>query len=346
MYLLQKYSILDVVKSFKINLREEDRVLQVSLKKWLTFSVVALGLGVGGTTVVQQNLNLQQPVHASVAMDKKMVSVDNESDTRYTNARNTYWRNRVNAFANVRKPYYHPEITYNTRALDRLPTYNYKHAIRPGMLYRSANLHWINRRGANSIKRLNIKHDIDLRAPKGPNVSIQATPQPSETKHMPDKYGIHMNYHNYPVENSWEEKITWPYRKRFGEAYRFSYWYALSDNARKEYHNAITYMLAPHKGAIMYNCTQGRDRTGTLSVIIEKILGVSNYNIYNDFLLTNHYKYQSNYVQQLDRINTFYHAIYSKYGTWYRYERYGLNLRPYQLRNFRKKYLMPIHVNF
>lgn len=278
----------------------------------------------------------QSTVPNNEAMDNRMAPVNNQAQEPRRNE--SYWTRRVNAYANARQPDYYPDITYNTRSLGMLPTANYKYAVNPGMLYRSANLHWINQRKADQLKKLHIHRDIDLRAWNGPNVSIHATPQPGEDKAMPDKYGVHIWYHHYPVENSREEAITYPYRHKYGEAYRFSYWYALSDNARKAYHNSLSYMLGA-RGPVIYNCTQGRDRTGTLSILIENILGVSRYNIYNDFLLTNHYKYQTNYRGQLARIDTFCNAINHKYGSMYRYERYGLNLSNVFMNSFRHKFL-------
>lgn len=261
--------------------------------------------------------------------------------TAQASSYNNYLSNRVDKFARQRRPEHHPDITYNTRDLGGLRAANGRH-IQYHMLYRSANLNSLKWRGAQVMKRLNIKHDIDLRALHGPNTSISSKPQPGEFHLQSDPYGLRLHYHYYPVETSQQEAYTWPIRKRLGETYRFGYWYTLSKTARQAYHDSVMEAIRNgrhHRGALMYNCTQGRDRTGVLSAILEYLLGVSKYNIYNDFLLSNHYFYQSPYSDQISRINHFYNTVYRYYGSMNHYVIHGLNLSPHNINLLRKEYL-------
>lgn len=254
--------------------------------------------------------------------------------------------NRIANFAAQRQQYYYPQITYNTRDLGGLRTKNGKYEIKPHMLYRSANLHYITPDGVNEVNHLRIHNDIDLRQMYGPNVSIHTKPQPGEFHLMPSK-GLHIHYYQYAVEDSKEEAETWPIRKRLGETYRFGYWHTKSPTARKAYHDSIMEMIRngrnPRRnGALMFNCTQGRDRTGVLAAITEYILGMSKATIYNDFLLINYYKYQSPYMDQISRINRFYDTVDKNYGNMWNYVRYGLNLSYNDINTLRHEYLKRI----
>lgn len=294
--------------------------------KSLIVSTSLLGLGLLGTNTAHH------AVHVPVTMVQAHAS---------ENA-NQYWTNRINRYASTRGKYFYPKVTYNTRDLGGMQTADGKYAIRPHMLYRSANLHSIKQSGANQIKRLNIKQDIDLRAQHGPNNSITAKPQPGEKANMPDRYRIGMHYHNYPVENSAQEQHSWGPRKKHGEQYRFGYYYTNNPVARRAYHNSIMFMIRNHSGNIMFNCTQGRDRTGVLAAITEYLLGINKWNIYNDFMLTNHYKYQSPYTNQVLRINRFYSTVARTYGSMWHYCRRGLSLSYYDIKLLRNRYLMPV----
>jgi len=56
-----------------------------------------------------------------------------------------------------------------------------------------------------------------------------------------------------------------------------------------QYRRFIDLLLEPRKGAILWHCTVGKDRTGVGAVIIEHILGITKEDIISDYLLTNEY---------------------------------------------------------
>lgn len=63
----------------------------------------------------------------------------------------------------------------------------------------------------------------------------------------------------------------------------------LSDQGKKVYRTFLD-ILANHEiGSTLWHCTEGKDRTGLGAMLIEKILGVSLDNIYQDYMATNIY---------------------------------------------------------
>ena len=63
--------------------------------------------------------------------------------------------------------------------------------------------------------------------------------------------------------------------------------FAGSDFAAKGYSTFIDILIGNTSGAVLWHCTAGKDRAGMAAMIIEKLLGVSDEDIYADYLLTN-----------------------------------------------------------
>lgn len=265
----------------------------------------------------------------------------NASQARQRNY-NLVLKNQGNHFAKQRKSDYYPSITYNTRDLGGYWNSNHTAQIRNGMLYRSASLHKLNRKGANDLKKLHIHTDIDLRNISGPNGSVNRNPSPGEVKGAKNPYKIRMRYRINQVENNREETESLPYRKKYGEIYRFGYWYTLSPDARRAYHNSLYDMVhySNNNNAVMYNCNSGRDRTGVLSAITLSILGIPRSTIYNDFMLTNHYHQQTPYPNQHARLTRFYITLQKKYKNMNNYLHKGLGLTNRFMNNFRNHFLV------
>ncbi len=62
---------------------------------------------------------------------------------------------------------------------------------------------------------------------------------------------------------------------------------AESDFALQQYAKFIDCLLENEGGAVLWHCTAGKDRAGFASLIIQKILGVSDEVIFRDYLFTN-----------------------------------------------------------
>lgn len=63
----------------------------------------------------------------------------------------------------------------------------------------------------------------------------------------------------------------------------------LSDQGKKTYTTFLDILANHDTGSTLWHCTEGKDRTGLAAMLIEKILGVSQENIYKDYLATNIY---------------------------------------------------------
>ncbi len=59
------------------------------------------------------------------------------------------------------------------------------------------------------------------------------------------------------------------------------------DYALSQLSKAIKLIINNRKGAVLFHCTAGKDRTGIVSAVILKLLNVSNDDILKDYLLTN-----------------------------------------------------------
>ena len=69
----------------------------------------------------------------------------------------------------------------------------------------------------------------------------------------------------------------------------FKYYRLFVKEIRKEAWTKIFNVLLEEDGAIMFHCTQGKDRTGIVSAMILTLLGADKEAIYRDYLLTNSY---------------------------------------------------------
>lgn len=62
-----------------------------------------------------------------------------------------------------------------------------------------------------------------------------------------------------------------------------------SEYALEHYRQFLEYVLNHGEGAILWHCTAGKDRVGTSTAVLLRILGVDMETILNDFLLTNEF---------------------------------------------------------
>ncbi|MFT3714990.1 MAG: tyrosine-protein phosphatase [Gordonia sp. (in: high G+C Gram-positive bacteria)] len=93
----------------------------------------------------------------------------------------------------------------------------------------------------------------------------------------------------------------------------------------------------------LYHCSAGKDRTGWLTVIILKTLGVDDATIKADFLASNHYRH-ANPQNPLDGVqaaylNRSYSEVRKHYGTFTNYLTKGLKLTPNDLNTLRSNLL-------
>ena len=145
-------------------------------------------------------------------------------------------------------------------------------SIRPGCLYRSANLH-------NAIPEdlIGVSEVIDFRT----NL---------EEEKMPDTLPDGITYHRVPIFTESAAGIT-----REGNVSEVPdmvnlYRTMLTDEGCRKQLKEILTIIFQHdfgKGAILWHCTAGKDRCGIVTALVLTALGVNRESIMRDYLLSN-----------------------------------------------------------
>lgn len=158
-------------------------------------------------------------------------------------------------------------------------------SVRTGVLFRGGHLKKITRKDARILHddiKLNLI--IDLRTP-------------DEVKQKPDKPVAGATHVHMPVYTNAQFGIT-------HENWKTDTWEQLTARIPNmcelyaqalrgdslEHMSEIIRTIVTHKpedGALLYHCTEGKDRTGIISLILLRLLGVSDADIYEDYVFTN-----------------------------------------------------------
>jgi protein-tyrosine phosphatase len=175
----------------------------------------------------------------------------------------------------------------NFRDLGGIPAADGK-AVRPGMLYRSAHICKISKATAQKLReRKNLATVVDLRTP-------------SELAAQSDVLASGMRYmHLPPLTDEQNPAVTMRTRrsilknimKKEGGARRHlsdTYRTMVTQKSSLEAFGAFLHLLAENKEeAVLWHCTQGKDRTGIAAAVILLALGVDRKEIEKDYLRTN-----------------------------------------------------------
>ena len=160
--------------------------------------------------------------------------------------------------------------------------------LRTGVLYRTSEFSKLsNEEKEILVNDLNLRYVIDLRAPEEVSLS-------------PDKFSTdeRVEYHHIAVCNDEENpavtlKTRIPILKRrikeeggmTGHLMRLYRLIISSERAQKGYREAFDIILKNENlDAIAYHCTQGKDRTGIMSILILLALGFSKETIIKDYM--------------------------------------------------------------
>ena len=230
--------------------------------------------------------------------------------------------NRLGKFAHQREPYHYDNITYNTRDLGGYKTKDGKYMVKPNQLIRSPYLQNIDTSGVNFLRQKGVTLDIDLRN----SVQRRDAHDFSYVKHP----GIKVIYDSVYSDESFFSNPDSHYCNI----------YTIKQPAIKAYRKAIKLILNNH-GATIFHCIQGRDRTGIVSILLLTALGVSHFDIINDYLLTRYYGDPEPYFDLHNNLKNFYHTIDRHYGSIKGYlPEVGLDEK--NIEKLRKQYLMKI----
>lgn len=136
-----------------------------------------------------------------------------------------------------------------------------------------------------------------------------------------------------------------------------------SEYALEHYRKFLLYVLEQEEGAILWHCTAGKDRVGTSTAILLRILGVDMETIFNDFLLTNEFlkEQTEQIVKQVSEKTTdervlklvaklngvdksyleaFFDTIEKDYGSFDEFIRTKMNMTGDKIHKLKEKYLV------
>ena len=129
--------------------------------------------------------------------------------------------------------------------------------VKYGQLFRSAVIGSMESVDYNTVKELNIKHEIDLR-------------EDDELTYTESQLGSTVHYHHHPLGLYYANAVD-----PNGESY---------ESIKGLLHTAFD--AVTHGEGVNYHCAIGRDRTGTVTVMLLGLLGVAIKDIDKDFELT------------------------------------------------------------
>ncbi len=235
--------------------------------------------------------------------------------------------------------------------------------IKPHRLYRSSSLIKIDKKGEERlINKYHIKKCVDFRTD-------------DELEGFPELQDSEIEYYHFPcLENHENSTVTKENRLRIlkeissvkkGALERMKVFYSLlvsSTKAQKAYRNFVDVLLAAKDDeAVVFHCTQGKDRTGVAMMLLLTMLGVDKELILKRYMKYN--KFRRNFrfwvavgvtitkspklALSLDRLiatrkvylDTSYRVIEEKHGTIENYIRNIIGVSDNEIKLLRTKYL-------
>ena len=153
-----------------------------------------------------------------------------------------------------------------------------------GLVYRSAGLHMIKKKGIETLKNLKITTVLDLR-----NENEQAQNKDPE---IPFLKTLGFDFTGGALPGITREQLGEMSPSQFiKKAPRMEELYAfiLDKDHIGEVGRALNALIATllNGEAVLYHCSAGKDRTGILTMLLLKLLGASEEEIFKDYLLTN-----------------------------------------------------------
>ncbi|WP_203641592.1 tyrosine-protein phosphatase [Levilactobacillus andaensis] len=210
----------------------------------------------------------------------------------------------------------------NTRDLGGYLTKDKTKKIKPGTLFRSAQITKLNNEDAAKLASFKIGLIIDLRTPQAHLSKIDAPI--GQAKSKVDSI--------YSKEDDDALSGGDHYNRKNGGSIAFS------RTALTGYHDFLTDLLSA-EAPVLYHCKHGNDRTGIATVILMSVLGMSNQDIINDYLMSNNYVDKKvNYAW----LKTYFSQIDERFGGMENYitSKDGLNFGAAQQDALKAKYLV------
>ena len=147
--------------------------------------------------------------------------------------------------------------------------------IKTGMLFRSEMHHNLKKSDINTLKKNNVKVVVDLRMPEEYEKEKDTEISGIKYVHIPL---ITMEY----IKTNMMEEAK---RIQANPSQDFIYRLFVRIDLKEAWTKIFDLLL--EEDGILFHCTTGKDRTGTVVMAILESLGVGKDTIYNDYLLTN-----------------------------------------------------------
>ncbi len=148
-----------------------------------------------------------------------------------------------------------------------------KHMIRWGVFFRSAHLHEATPPEIEQIKRLGVRTVVDLRMPDEVRVQPDACAKDPELEHW------HISLmHGLPLDAS----ALSQYAERppdMAELYNMMLRYGMSEFRRL----FMLFADTVPRGAVLFHCSAGKDRTGLAAMFLQAICGVDKLDILSHY---------------------------------------------------------------
>ena len=179
------------------------------------------------------------------------------------------------------------EGSHNTRDLGGLPTADGRR-IRPARLLRSGDLHHATE---NDVARLLADYRLEAVVDFRTNLERQKDPDPHDRMDGVAFYDLPVLSmeavgvtHGGNVAQDLKALAGVDVHEMVREVYRKA---LLSPEGQEAYRSLLTVLLESNGGAVLWHCTEGKDRAGLGAVIVERALGVSEADVRADYLATN-----------------------------------------------------------
>ncbi|MBM6413710.1 tyrosine-protein phosphatase [Lacticaseibacillus paracasei] len=280
--------------------------------------------GLANNEKTQSIIGVNSEPQDSIPATKPMSSNNDNSDLDMNTSDQS-----ISQLANQRSSTYlsdDMDSTWNTRDLGGYTTADGSGTIKYDKLIRSDRLSDLTDGDLKYLQSKNIQEVIDFRTPKQikKNTDRQI---PGAIEKYYSVLGQKSNSDGRGDEGMYDQKMSF------------------SQPAIESYRSFFQDLLT-NKGAILFHCTSGKDRTGIATVLILTALGVSKQTIYQDYLLSNYY-YQESFnetdnVVEKSWLDEYYQQVEKKDGNLLAYIKDVLGVTDNQISHLKDMYLDPV----
>ncbi|MCH4552861.1 MULTISPECIES: tyrosine-protein phosphatase [Aestuariibaculum] len=179
------------------------------------------------------------------------------------------------------------ENSVNFRDLGGIPTQDGKHT-KWGLIYRSGELSDLTNEDLAYMSTIDIKSILDFRTNE-------------EIEEKPDMYPNGVQWFHVPVGNMGNGNMKEMFGKlREANPETFDGGKLMEDisedllKSKDAFKTLFSDLLNNDRTPLLFHCTAGKDRTGHASALILTALGVDEETIYNEYTLSNYFRYDNN----------------------------------------------------